>query len=520
MIISRRDKRKAQRVANRKAARAKIRQNIRKAREARRGVAPPAPDIYGDFLNAVDNNPIPASSADIYAAPADHPTTPGLVGNTGTLESPWTLEKGVSELDAAAANTHLRLLGGTYPMGYGQGGWNEMTMVSATGWKFIRGHSLTDPAILAAGAGGSTETNGNTFANGTYSIVLAHLNSERVGIADLVIDGALTTDGDHIGIRLKTTDHSWIKNVIVKNCPGGGISYSNGNDWGMVEGCIVTGNSLGSGFGSSGISTIAMQDLLSTGDSIFTHDDGVTYGVIIRNNVCFDNRQEVLSSLISGDNITNADAGERIYDGNGIILDHNAQYGYARNGLVENNACFNNGGRGIQITRYDDATVRYNTTYANNRWNDWYPTTLTSTQVNSSQIECGVNQTGAGSNDCVMYGNIHLFVQDGTSWSTKKILGDGVAPGVDVVSDYNVLVSLTGSAVVEAGIVQTNTVSTDPSLTAPVDDSDFYANLKPGTGSSAHNVALTGRYYPIYDILGATRDTSDKTCGAVAAAVV
>ncbi|NJK87032.1 MAG: DUF1565 domain-containing protein [Bacteroidales bacterium] len=92
-------------------------------------------------------------------------------------------------------------------------------------------------------------------------------------------------------------------------------------------------------------------------------------------------------------------------DGNGIILDdfHCSQswdigqtggVNYPHASLIENNLCYNNGGRGIHIFNSDNATIRNNTCYYNNYILDQY-----------GHYSADLQVEGAG---CSLYNNIAI----------------------------------------------------------------------------------------------------------------
>ena len=149
--------------------------------------------------------------------------------------------------------------------------------------------------------------------------------------------------------------HVVIANNTVHDCPGGGVITIE-SDYVTVENNTVYNNSWYTIFGTSGISFLNGWNYDNNTD---------TPKMIVRNNVCYGNRLFV--KWITGG------VCRGITDGNGIILDNNNnQFGTtnpngAYNGkfLIENNVCYQNGGRGVNINYSDNATVRNNTFYQN-----------------------------------------------------------------------------------------------------------------------------------------------------------
>lgn len=149
--------------------------------------------------------------------------------------------------------------------------------------------------------------------------------------------------------------HITIKNCYVHDCGCGGIS-GRGSDYITVERNVVRGNATRSKWNCSGISFLLPINV----------DDKPGYHMIIRNNVSFEN--ECRLPFEHGGYAVPT-------DGNGIILDlfnnhinatdEGQMGGYRSATLIENNLCFNNGGRGINIFNSNKVTVRNNTSFHN-----------------------------------------------------------------------------------------------------------------------------------------------------------
>ncbi len=97
------------------------------------------------------------------------------------------------------------------------------------------------------------------------------------------------------------------------------------------------------------------------------HDDAPGFHTIVRGNIAYRNENKVPWEAVG-----------KITDGNCIILDNNRHHqdsvqvpspypSYKGSFLIENNLCFDNGGRGINAYLSDNATVRNNTIYQNVR---------------------------------------------------------------------------------------------------------------------------------------------------------
>jgi parallel beta-helix repeat protein len=148
--------------------------------------------------------------------------------------------------------------------------------------------------------------------------------------------------------------HIVLANNVVHDCGGAGIVAIE-SDYVTIDNNTVYNNSWYTVFGTSGISIL----------NAWNYDNNIsTPKFIIRNNRCYGNKLLVKwrqGTICRG-----------ITDGNGIILDNNnATFGanplgaYTGKFLVENNLCYLNGGRGINVNYTDNATVLNNTFYQN-----------------------------------------------------------------------------------------------------------------------------------------------------------
>ncbi len=179
-----------------------------------------------------------------------------------------------------------------------------------------------------------------------------------------------------VGIRIGTTEgpdpayphHVIVRDNIIHDTSGGGISTARA-DYLLIENNVVFRTSFYTPWGGSGISVWQNHN--------FDERDDV-YRVVVRGNRCFDNDNKVKFWMM-----------DSFSDGNGIILDalRNSQENIVGDGytkpysgrvLVTGNACWNNGGRGVNIYESDHIDVIDNVLIRN------------STRSNSSgEIELG-----------------------------------------------------------------------------------------------------------------------------------
>jgi len=160
-------------------------------------------------------------------------------------------------------------------------------------------------------------------------------------------DGLITR-----GIVFFESHHITIRNNLVRDSFGGGIAADQ-SDSILIEGNTTSGNAFFQPEAHSGISIYQPQRRENAEGE---------YGIIIRNNISFNNINQV----------PNPNFG-RPTDGNGIVLDdyQNSQapsgngVAYDRRTLVENNITYDNGGNGIHVFRSHDIDIRNNTSVGN-----------------------------------------------------------------------------------------------------------------------------------------------------------
>jgi parallel beta-helix repeat protein len=256
--------------------------------------------------------------------------TTGNDSNPGTQEQPW---RSISITVGGGRNLQpgdtIIVMPGTYTeqIWFNDGG-------DATGYVTLRSQTKHG-ALLRPPSGAYTTLN----LDASY----------------IIIDGFDVVGGDGHGIGLDIPGHH---HVTTKNCRahdsgGSGISMIRGEFF-TIEDNICYNNAGTSGFHCSGISIY--QATRVAGDTVTTG-----FRNIVRRNICYNN---IETPAIPGDHT----------DGNGIIIDdtQNTQGGgdpggYPYPTLVENNLCYDNGSKGIQLAWSDHVTVRNNICYHNNK---------------------------------------------------------------------------------------------------------------------------------------------------------
>jgi hypothetical protein len=207
------------------------------------------------------------------------------------------------------------------------------------------------------------------------------------GSSYLEIDGFEVVDSVDTGIGITVRNgshHIVIRNCYVHDCGCNGIS-SRLSDYVVIEDNVVRGNATRNEWNCSGISIWHPVEL----------DKEPGYHLIIRGNVAFENECDLPFRPLGFENPT---------DGNGIIVDdfRNTQGGGQEGGytsavLVENNLSFRNGGRGFNVYKADNVTLRNNTSYHN-------------LQIISRYADFPGDMTLSNSVGCRLYNN--LIVKD------------------------------------------------------------------------------------------------------------
>ena len=174
------------------------------------------------------------------------------------------------------------------------------------------------------------------------------------------------TCGNGIGITEAPDTNAPASHIVIRDCvvsdmPGGGI-FANHSDYLTIENNTVYRCAFWSPFGNSGISVYQPAAV----------DASTDYKIFIRNNVCFENYQNIPFYFSNvGD-----PSKRKVTDGNGIILDdfqHTQEWGggtgrgYAGRTLVANNVVFANGGSGIHSFKSSNIDFVQNYAADNNR---------------------------------------------------------------------------------------------------------------------------------------------------------
>ena len=278
-------------------------------------------EMRGSVIFAKTLVPPAARSHKIYVVDARR----GKDENPGTAAKPWaTIQKAA---DALLPGDTVLVRNGTY--------------ISPT-------DSHQDGAVITrSGAPGAFLT--FQAAPGQHPVTTFSLQeASYIDIAGFDLSTELpgvTPDNqkERYGIGMDRSHHIRIRDNRVYNCGEGGIG-SGHSDYLFIDGNIVHDNAFLSIYNGSGISLWENR----------AFDDKPGYHDIVSHNVCYRNENKGPTPLYGGE----------LTDGNGIILDW--QRGVAPV-LIENNVCYDNGGRGVHIFHSAHVLVRDNTLVGNER---------------------------------------------------------------------------------------------------------------------------------------------------------
>ena len=248
------------------------------------------------------------------------------ISNPGTQAAPWrTISKAVSA--ALLPGDEIVVAPGTYTeqIWMNKGGNAD----NADGYLTLR--SATPGAALIRPP------------SGAYSTLCIRADY-------VIIEGFDVVGGSGHGIDVEYRHHIKLLNNTCHDSGGSGIGIA-WSEWLTVQGNRCFRNAGTNGYQCSGISLYQNRNI--SGNPTLPG-----FRAIIQSNICY---QNVIK--FSGNNHT---------DGNGIIIDDfqstqtSGFSNYTFPTLVENNLCFSNGSKGIQITWSDYVTIRNNTCWHNN----------------------------------------------------------------------------------------------------------------------------------------------------------
>ena len=286
-----------------------------------------------------------------------------------------------------------------------------------------------------------------------------------VQVSGFEIIGPLDTRSG-AGVRIiNNSHHIRVEDNVIHDFPGNGVEVIESGSIAIV-GNEIFGNSTRSQFQTSGISFFKPWG---------ENEDG--FENVVSGNVVYDNENLVPNFR------------DEITDGNCVIMDNtrwpDGEYVYPGETIIENNLCFDNGGRGIHVLKADNVYVVNNTLYNNLR---------------TDSITGGELSADDARN--VLFRNNLVWPRDS---SEAVLVGASESVGFDsnlyVLEDGN-QGSLGENAIVVADAELTNP-STDPAL----------ADFTPAPGSVVTEQG-SANDAPVLDLLGMERP-SPPTPGAL-----
>jgi hypothetical protein len=284
------------------------------------------------------------------------------------------------------------------------------------------------------------------------SVLASYVMMDGFDLQDTATGSAFSAGSNQVvGGKVVVFHHLAALRNVAHDSGGAGISAIHA-DYVRIEGNTVHGNSATSPYGDSGIDLWEAQ----------AFDTSPGFHIVVRNNVSYDNAEW---------NISNPT------DGEGIILDTfdyaDATYGttpYHQESLVENNVCWGNGGRGIEIagagpTSY--VTVRNNTVFDDNRQQLPWPGAEIAIIGNHNAVYDNIAIVGPDEKDGPNGSGLTVALED--SCGTQG----GVAVTTGSVWEGNIAFSMLSGDRLTASSCPTpisstaNMLGTDPKLDAP-----------------------------------------------------
>ncbi len=238
---------------------------------------------------------------------------------------------------------------------------------------YQKGDGSADIILKAENVGkailvGPNNPNKDDFSKDAHEAVFYIFECKRVVIDGLVFTHASGSADKAVGLQVRRTDFITVRNCTARDNGGGGISIQSCDNI-LIEDNVCTNNASRSPYNESGISLYGLRPRTTSGSY---------WGAIVRRNLCYHNYCELNFYIPSLGAFF-----DKPTDGNGIIIDQldnvvfnnvcqikNADGScappYGKRVLVENNVCYDNGGKGITSFASSQVRINNNTVYHNN----------------------------------------------------------------------------------------------------------------------------------------------------------
>lgn len=292
---------------------------------------PPPPSTTPDGADAEVDAEVDADPATFYVSP-----TLGDESSDGqTARTPWRDLQ--ASLDRLGPGQTLFLLDGTY----------AGEPVEPPAMFVVRRSGEPDDWITVAAAPGHAPLIQPSTGNGFV------VKGNYVEVRGLTVrgDGFGPDNPYGWGLLVRNSHHVRLVANLVSDMPVGGITTVESSHvdvlWNTVHDNSFWGTEQG-----SGISFWHSRDW-----GFPPHEDGYDNRII--GNIAYRNENKVVSRWFPGEN--------RITDGNGIIIDESDTFSYSGRTLIANNVIFDNGGRGVLVTKAGNTDIVHNTLYHNGR---------------------------------------------------------------------------------------------------------------------------------------------------------
>jgi len=271
-----------------------------------------------------------------YVSPSGNDSNDGQTRNT-----PWRNLQ--DALDRLRPGQTLYLMGGVYDG-------NSQYAVPPAHWAIRRSGTPTAWITVAAAPGE------RPVLQPTKGHAIEVLNAQYIEVSGLTIAGkgfAKDINDYGWGVMVRNSHHVRVVGNEVTGMPYGGISAIGSDRFELIGNRVHHNSYWGPGQGSG----ISVWRPKSHGTGSFS--DG--YHIRIIGNMSYSNENKVYApkEWYPDRNV--------MTDGNGIIFDEGRHHGYSSRVLIANNLLFDNGGRGVNVTKSSNVDVVHNTTYYNGK---------------------------------------------------------------------------------------------------------------------------------------------------------
>jgi hypothetical protein len=387
-------------------------------------------------------------------------------------------KSGTSQAEALAtlgAATKLPLRGGDC-VTVEPGTYRENVVVSTSG----SADTCTGYVVFRAAAQGAAKIVSDDPYQGVW-VNASYVMVDGFDLQDTSTGSAFAAGtNDMVGGHVIVHHHVAAIRNVAHDSGGSGLSAIHA-DYIRFEGNVVYRNSATSPYAESGINLWEAQ----------AWDDKPGLHIVVRNNVSYQNGNW---------NVANPS------DGEGIILDTfdyaDATYGttpYHQQSLVENNVCWGNGGRGIEIagagpTSY--VTVRNNTVFDDNRQQLPWPGAEIVSTGNHNELYDNIAVVGLDAKDGPNKSGLTVALQDGCGTQAGGLVTTGSVWQGNIAFSVLPGSRLSRSACPAPVSSTANQLGIDPGMGAPALSATSAEAFGIGSSSRAAHAGTAGNAAP------------------------